>query len=74
MEKSFLPFYIGTAIRTNGDLPFYDRKHISIYSLKSSNPKKVYDMIKTSEGKLSFDFIDITIPYTTFFGLLDFKE
>ena len=33
-------YYIGTAIRTNGDLPFYDIKHISIYSLKSSSPKK----------------------------------
>lgn len=31
-------------------------------------------MIKTSEGKLSFEFIDITIPYNTFFGVLDFEE
>ena len=47
---------------------------INFYGTADVECKKVYDMIKTSEGKLSFDFIDITIPYTTFFGLLDFKE
>lgn len=47
---------------------------ITFYGTADVECKKVYDMIKTSEGKLSFDFIDITIPYTTFFGLLDFKE
>lgn len=47
---------------------------INFYATADVECKKVYDMIKTSEGTLSFDFIDITIPYTTFFGLLDFKE
>lgn len=47
---------------------------INFYGTADVECKKVYDMIKTLEGKLSFDFIDITIPYTTFFGLLDFKE
>ena len=46
----------------------------TFYGTADVECKKVYDMIKTSEGKLSFDFIDITIPYTTFFGVLDFKE
>ncbi len=46
---------------------------INFYGTADVECKKVYDMIKTSEGKLSFDFIDITIPYTTFFGLLDFN-
>ncbi len=46
---------------------------ITFYGTADVECKKVYDMIKTLEGKLSFDFIDITIPYTTFFGLLDFE-
>lgn len=36
--------------------------------------KKVYDMIRSAEGKLSFDFIDITVPHYTFFGELNFEE
>lgn len=31
-------------------------------------------MIKTSEGKLPFEFIDLTIPYNIFFGELDFDK
>lgn len=30
-------------------------------------------MIESAEGKLSFKFIDITIPYNAFFGELDFE-
>ena len=47
---------------------------INFYGTADVECKKVYDMIKTSEGKLSFEFIDITIPYTTYFGVFDFKE
>lgn len=47
---------------------------INFYGTADVECKKVYYMIKTSEGKLSFDFIDITIPYNTFFGVLDFEE
>ena len=47
---------------------------INFYGTEDVGCKKVYDMIKTSEGKLSFEFIDITIPYTTYFGVFDFKE
>ena len=47
---------------------------INFYGTADVECMKVYDMIKTSEGKLSFDFIDITIPYTTFFGVLNFEE
>ena len=36
--------------------------------------KKVYDMIKSAEGKLSFDFLDITIPHYNYFGELNFEE
>lgn len=47
---------------------------INFYGTADVECKKVHDMIKTSEGKLSFEFIDITIPYTTYFGVFDFKE
>lgn len=47
---------------------------INYYATADVECKKVYDMIKASEGKLSFEFIDITIPYNNFFGVLDFKE
>ena len=47
---------------------------INFYGTADVECKKVYDMIKTQEGKLSFEFIDITIPYTTYFGVFDFKE
>ena len=47
---------------------------INFYGTADVECKKVYGMIKTSEGKLSFEFIDITIPYTTYFGVFDFKE
>ena len=46
---------------------------ITFYGTADVECKKVYDMIKTSEGKLSFKFIDITIPYNAFFGELDFE-
>ena len=47
---------------------------INFYGTADGECKKVYDMIRTSEGKLSFEFIDITIPYNSFFGVLDFEE
>lgn len=47
---------------------------INFYATADVECKKVYDMIKASEGTLSFGFIDITIPYNEFFGILDFKE
>lgn len=47
---------------------------INFYGTADVECKKVYDMIKASEGTLSFGFIDITIPYTTFFGVLNFEE
>ena len=47
---------------------------INFYGTADVECKKVYDMIKASEGTLSFGFIDITIPYNEFFGILDFKE
>ncbi len=46
---------------------------INFYGTADVECKKVYKMIESAEGKLSFDFIDITIPYTTFFGELDFE-
>ena len=48
--------------------------NINFYATADVECKKVYDMIKASEGKLSFEFINITIPYNKFFGILDFKE
>ena len=47
---------------------------INFYGTADVESKKVYDMIKTSESKLSFKFIDITIPYNTFFGEFLFEE
>ncbi len=47
---------------------------INFYGTADVECKKVYDMIKTAEGKLSFAFIDITIPYYTFFGELNFED
>jgi len=47
---------------------------INFYGTADVECKKVYDMIKSAEGKLSFDFIDITIPHYTFFGELNFEE
>lgn len=46
---------------------------INFYGTADVECKKVYDMIKISEGKLSFKFIDITIPCNAFFGELDFE-
>lgn len=46
---------------------------ITFYGTADVECKKVYDMIKVSEGKLSFKFIDITIPCNAFFGELDFE-
>ena len=48
--------------------------NINFYATADVECKKVYDMIKASEGTLSFEFINITIPYNKFFGILDFKE
>lgn len=47
---------------------------INFYGTADVECKKVYDIIKTTEGKLSFDFIDITVPYNNVFGVLDFEE
>ena len=47
---------------------------INFYGTADVECKKVYDMIKASEGKLSFEFIDITIPYNNFFGVLDLEK
>lgn len=47
---------------------------INFYGTADVECKKVYDMIKAAEGKLSFGFIDITIPYHTFFGELNFED
>lgn len=48
--------------------------NINFYATADVECKKVYDMIKASEGTLSFEFINITIPSNKFFGILDFKE
>lgn len=47
---------------------------INFYATADVECKKVYDMIKASEGKLSFEFINITIPHNIFFGVLNFEE
>ena len=46
---------------------------INFYGTADVECKKVYKMIESAEGKLSFKFIDITIPYNAFFGELDFE-
>lgn len=51
-----------------------DVEDINFYGTADVECKKVYDMLKTAEGRLSFDFIDITIPHHTFFGELDFDD
>ena len=45
---------------------------VNYYGTADVECKKVYDMIKTVEGSLSFRFIDITIPYNQYFGELKF--
>lgn len=47
---------------------------INFYGTADVESKKVYDLIKSAEGKLSFSFIDITIPHYTYFGELNFEE
>ena len=47
---------------------------INFYGTADVECRKVYDIIKASEGNLSFDFIDINIPYNTFFGVFNFEE
>lgn len=47
---------------------------INFYGTADVECKKVYKMIESAEGKLSFEFIDITISYNNFFGLLDLEE
>lgn len=44
---------------------------VSFYATSDVESKKIYEMLKVKEGKLSFSFIDIAIPYTQYFGLLD---
>ena len=46
---------------------------ITFYGTADVECKKVYKMIESAEGKLSFKFIDITIPCNAFFGELDFE-
>ena len=48
-----------------------DVETIDYFATADRECKKVYDIIKEREGHLSFDFIDITIPYFQFFGVLD---
>ncbi len=45
---------------------------VNYYGTADVECKKLYDMIKTVEGSLSFRFIDITIPYNQYFGELKF--
>lgn len=48
---------------------------INFYVTADVECKKIYDLIKSSqENAITFDFIDITIPYTQFFGELSFNE
>lgn len=47
---------------------------INYYGTADAECKKVYDLIKSAEGEVSFRFIDITIPYHTFFGEFDFED
>lgn len=42
------------------------------YLTSDSNSKRMYDVLKKN-GKVSFDFTDINIPYTIRFGELDLK-
>ena len=56
------------------DTKMFAQPDINFYATADVECKKVYDMVKTAEGRLSFDFIDITIPYCNFFGVLDFQE
>lgn len=46
---------------------------ITYYATADVECKKVYSMIKSAEGKLSFDVVDINTPHYTFFGELDFE-
>lgn len=46
---------------------------INFYATADRECKHVYDMIKTAENHLSFNFIDITIPHHVFFGELNFE-
>lgn len=47
---------------------------VNFYGTADVECKKIYDMIMSAEGKLSFSFIDITIPYNIYFGELNFEE
>lgn len=48
---------------------------INYYGTADVECKKIYDLIRSSEGiALTFDFIDITVPHTQFFGELPFNE
>lgn len=47
---------------------------VNYYATSDVECEKVYELLKTKEGNLSFSFLDITVPYTQSFGLLDFKD
>lgn len=47
---------------------------INYYATSDVECKKVFELLKSKEGSLSFTFLDITKPYTQLFGLLNFKE
>lgn len=43
---------------------------VNFYATADAECKKVYDIISSTEGSLSFSFINIAIPYYQFFGEL----
>lgn len=43
---------------------------VNFYATADAECKKVYDMIASAEGSLSFCFINLAIPYYQFFGEL----
>lgn len=46
---------------------------INYYATADVECKKVYDLIKSVEGKLSFAFIDINHPHYNYFGEINFE-
>lgn len=47
-------------------------KEIGAYITSDSRSKKLYDILK-SKATIGFDFIDIVIPHTESFGILDLE-
>lgn len=43
---------------------------VCYYATSDSECKKVYDLLASTGGKLSFQFIDIATPYNSYFGVL----